>query len=364
MVNKWQGFFLLAMTLPIMGHVVLLPFAIDLAGRDSWMSALLSFPIGCLFMYGIYKFRLMYTKKYVHDSLNDLLGTAISKAIMVVFFIYFFFLAALSLAAVVEMVRAGFLVATPLFVLTLIFLLLSMYGSRKTVKGLALTATILFFMVMLTGHSITFINFPERDLYDLLPFLENGWTPVLLGTILLSNVWIEALFLMVIPIKDIREKRLLLIWCLSVLANVTMMLSTMSGAIMTFGLGQAESFAHPALEIVRIVNLNFIDRLDVYAVILMTFGSYIRCSLFLKISYRKVRGLFNIQGKRIKWGVFLLLSILMGVGAYYMAETRARLEYTVIVYAYTIILYPLPFILLLIAKIRQKKGKKAKPNAV
>src|SRR5690625_2043956 len=207
MANKWQTLFLIVLTLPIMGHVVLLPFAIELAGRDSWISALFSFPIGCLFIYSIYKLRLMYRKKFVHESLNHLLGSVITKLLMSLFFIYFFFLSALSLAAVVELVRSGFLSETPLSILVLIFLLLSMYGARQSTKGLALTAGILFFVVMLTGHSITFMNFPDRDLLDLLPLLENGWTPVWLGTILLSNVWIEALFLIIIPIKDIREKR-------------------------------------------------------------------------------------------------------------------------------------------------------------
>ena len=363
MANKWQTFFLLVLTLPIMGHVVLLPFAIELAGRDSWMSALFSFPIGCLFIYSIYKLRLKYKKKYVHDSLHHLLGPVMTKVTTGFFLVYFFFLAILSLAAVTEMVRAGFLVGTPFFVIVLIFLLLSMYGATKTVKGIALTAGILFFTVMFTGHSITFINFPERDLNDLLPLLENGWKPVWLGTMLFSTTWIEALFLIVIPIENIREKRFLFVWFLSVLANITMMLSTLSGAIMTFGLGQAESFTHPALEIVRIVNLNFIDRLDVYAVILMTFGSYIRCSLFIKISHRQARNLFNIEHKWISLGLFLLISILIGVIAYFIGETRIHFESGLIAYAYTIVLYPLPFILLLIAWLRQRRKIKEKPNA-
>ena len=362
MANKWQTFFLIVLTLPIMGHVVLLPLVIELAGRDSWLSALFSFPIGCLFVYGIYKLRLKYSKNSVHDSLIHLIGPVITKVTISLFFIYFLFLASLSLAAVIDMIHAAFLQVTPLIVLILVFLFLSMYGARKSVKGIALTAGILFFTVMLTGHSISFVNFPERDLFELLPFLENGWKPVWLGTILLSNTWIEALFLIVIPIENIREKRFLFVWGLGILANVIMMLSTMSGAIMTFGLGQAESFVYPALEVVRIINLNFIDRLDVYALILMTFGSYIRCSLFLRISYHQVSNLFNVAHKWIKLLIFILVSFLVGITAYYMSESRMRFESSLIVYAYTVILYPLPFVLLLIAWLRQSKGIKKEHN--
>src|SRR5690625_2526550 len=203
----------------------------------------------------------------------------------------------------VEMTNVAFLPQTPLWILMVSYLLLSMYGATKSAKGIALTAGILFFTVMFTGHSITFINFPERDLLDLLPILENGWKPVFFGTILLSNVWIELLFLLVIPIKDIQEKRFLTVLILGLIANVIMMLSTMSGAIMTFGLGQAESFIYPALEIVRIIDLDFIDRLDIYALILMTFGSYIRGSLFLKISHEQIKNLLH-QDKN--WILFIV----------------------------------------------------------
>src|SRR5690625_496444 len=217
-----------------------------------------------------------------------------------------------------------------------------MYGATKSVKGIALIAGVLFFIVMLTGHSITFINFPERDLMDLLPMLEHGWKHVGLGTLLLSNTWIELLFLLTIPFKDIKEKRLLLIWTLGLIANLFMMLSTISGVIMTFGLGQAESFVYPALEIVRIIDINFIDRLDVYALILMTFGSYIRCSLFLKISYTQFKHIIVINSN--KWlniTLFITLSIFIGILAYFMGETSLRFESTLTFYAYTFVLYPL-----------------------
>src|SRR5699024_9472972 len=121
-----------------------------------------------------------------------------------------------------------------LIVIVSAFLLLSMYAARKSIKAIALTAGILFFTVMFTGHSITFINFRDRDFHDLMPFLELGWTPVILGTILLSNVWIELLFLLITPVKTIKEKRLLLVWNFGIIANVIMMLSTLTGVIMTF----------------------------------------------------------------------------------------------------------------------------------
>ena len=355
MVNKWQILFLIVLTLPIMGHVVLLPLAIELAGRDSWISAIFSLPIGVLFLIAIYRLRFIYTKKTAYSSLKNILGNFLTTAITVLFFVYFLFLTSLSIATLIEMTNTAFLPETPIWVLVVSILLLSMYGSSKGIKGIAITAGLLFFTVMFTGHSITFINFPERDLHDLLPLLENGWKPVFFGTILLSNVWIELLFLLIIPIKNIQEKRLFSVLLLGLIANIIMMLSTMSGAIMTFGLGQAENFIYPALEIVKIVDLDFIDRLDVYALILMTFGCYIRGSLFLKICFGQIQNVISLGEKWQNNVIFTLLSVLIGFLAYYLSITRANLEAALSVYVHSIILYPIPFLLLLVMWVRKKK---------
>lgn len=356
MVNKWQTFFLIVLTLPIMGHVVLLPLAIDLAGRDSWISALIALPVGIVFLIGLYRLRLKYPKQPIPIALRKVLGNFLAIFTILLLFIYFSFLTSLSIASIVDMVSTIFLPATPVWVLVISFLLLSIYGATKSVKGIALTAGVLFFTVMFTGHSITFINFRERELFDLLPLLEYGWKPVLLGTLLLSNVWIELLFILVIPIKSMREKRIFAVWSLGIIANVMMMLSTISGTIMTFGLGQSESFVYPALEIVRIIDIDFIDRLDVYALILMTFGCFIRGSLFLKLSHEQVKSFLHKDKKWLHVISFIIVAILIGLISYYMGETRVRLEYFLIIYAYSIIFYPFLFLLLFVARMRKKKG--------
>ncbi|HEX6594743.1 MAG TPA: endospore germination permease [Bacillota bacterium] len=355
MVNRWQNFFLIVLTLPIMGHVVLLPLVINLAGRDSWISALIAFPVGAFFLFLLYRLRLHYPDKDILVSLKKMLGNVLGVLTVTTLVIYFLFLASLSLASLVDMISTVFLPQTPVWVLVVSFLLLSINGALKDVKGIALTASILFFIVMFTGHSLTFINFPERRLSDLLPVLEYGWKPVILGTVLLSTIWIELLFMLIIPIRNIREKRFYFVALLGVFANVVMILSTMSGAIMTFGLGQSQSFVYPALEIVRIININFVDRLDVYGLILMTFGSYIRCSLFMRISCDQILGFL---GKRKKWKnavVYMSIAIIIGVLGYYMGYTRMNQEYFLTVYAYSIVLYPLPLFLLFVVWMRKKK---------
>lgn len=356
MVNKWQTFFLIILTLPIMGHVLLLPLVIDIAGRDAWISALLAFPVGVLFLIVIYGLRRLYLDKCSYTSFRTMLGSIFSIGIIILLGCYFIFLASITLGSMVDMVSTSFLPETPLWFLIISFLLLSIYGAAKNIKDIALIAGLLFFIVIISGHFLTFTNFPERELHDLLPVLEHGWTPVFWGTLLLSNVWIEFLFLLVISIKKPQEKRLLFIWFLGAAANVVMMFSTVTGVITSFGLGQAEDLVHPALEIIRIIDYDFIDRIDGYALVLMLLGSYIRVILFLRLSYDNVKALVSHDKKWVKWVIFSLLAFLIGILAYVMGETRMRVEYFLSVYAYSFVLYPLPFVMLVVAWLRKRKG--------
>ena len=92
MLTKWETFFLLVMTLPIMGHVVILPFLLDIAGRDAWISILLAFPIGLLISYVIYRIRRKFPDLNGRELLNILLGKWLGIIIIIILILYFLFL--------------------------------------------------------------------------------------------------------------------------------------------------------------------------------------------------------------------------------------------------------------------------------
>lgn len=352
MVNKWETFFLLILTLPIMGHVVILPLTYDVGGRDSWISVPLSLPFAFLFAYVIYRLRLRFPKKGFVDLIHATAGRWVGSLILLLFILYFLFLSALSLAALIDMTNASFLTETPSWALGGTFLLLVIYGTTKKVRGIALTSAILTLIVMFTGHSITFLNAGKREFDNIYPILEFGWMPPFWGAVVLMNVWIELFLLVLLPFRNIYEKRMFLVWSLGIFFNALMMLSTLTGTMMTFGLNQADNFVYPALEVVRIIDIGFFDRLDIYGLILMTFGTYIRCSLFLRLSYEQVAHL-TPERKWVHYLAFGIFVLIIFIGSMYIADSTARVADFVTIYAFSIVLYPLPFLLLLIAKLRK-----------
>ena len=353
MLTKWQTLFLLVMTLPIMGHVVILPLMIDVAGRDAVLSILISLPAAILFAYAIFRLRLNYPDVTAENMFSEILGKWGSVLLRLLFILYFLFLTILSFASLVDFIYIGFFPETPILALIIWFLIFFLYAAVKGYKQIALTAGLLTLIGMVTGHTITLMDSPMKDWSETLPLLEFGWSRPIWGALILTSIWIELLLLLCVPIQNIREKRFFLIWIIGILINGLTMFSTTNGAITIFGLGQAENFTYPAQEIVRLINLGFIDRFDIYGMILMTFGVYIRCSLFFRIAYD-----FSLPEHASKWLkriMFSLFTVLTFFGTYYLSKEHFRIEEAVNFYAYMIVLFPIPFILLFISWLKKRK---------
>lgn len=353
MLTKWNTFSLLIMTLPIMGHVVILPLMINVAGRDSVISILLSLPAAFLFGYSIYQLRKSYPNLQPKQLLETLLGSLGSKVLRYIFVLYFLFLTILSFATLVDFVYIGFFPETPVPALIICFLIIFIYTTLKGYKRIALTAGALTFIALITGHTVTLMDSPKKDWSETLPFFEYGWSPSLWGCFILISIWVELLLLLCIPI-EIKEKRMFLFWTIGILLNALMMFSTTNGAITIFGLGQASNFTYPAQEIVKIINLGFIDRFDIYGMILMLFGVYIRCSLFFRIAYD-----FSLSENASKWKErisFFLLMLITAAGTNYIAKDHMRVEDMIHIYTFMIVLYPIPFLLLFISWWKRRRN--------
>lgn len=216
---------------------------------------------------------------------------------------------------------------------------------------IAQTAGILAFTAMVTGHSITLMNMHEKEFGSILPVFEFGFLPSLLGAAMLCSIWVEALFLLLVPLKDPGERGLLGFWITGISLNVLMMLSTTTGTIMIFGMGQADNFTHPALETLRILTLGFIDRFDVYGLFLMSFGCFIRTSFYLRLSYDLIAPRF-LKGKQLERGALWTCGLAAGLLGWYIARDRSLFEHYTLYYTYFIFLFPLPFLLMLMSWIR------------
>ncbi|MEN1966774.1 endospore germination permease [Lentibacillus sp. N15] len=352
MLTKWETLSLIIMTLPIMGHVVLLPVLLDITGRDAWISAILSAPAGFLFIVAIYRLRSKYPKQPVSDIFKQILGPFFGTIMMIIFIVYFLFLTIFSFSILVDFVYIAFFPETPRIAILIWFLIFFIYAALKSIKRIALTASVLTLIAAILGPLITFLSTPHKDWSQLLPIFEYGFSPTLFGALLLVNFWIELLFLLCVPVQYVREKGIFLYWTIGIALNLIMILSTSTGVITIFGINSAGEFTYPALNILRVISFGFIDRFDIYALLLLCLGVYIRCSLFFRIAYTITTT--KISSKWIKCSWFTGFILLIVPFTYYITEEHFRVDFATNIYAYTFVLYPIPFLLLGISYIRGK----------
>ncbi|RKQ34259.1 GerAB/ArcD/ProY family transporter [Oceanobacillus halophilus] len=353
MLTKWETLFLIIMAIAVMGHVVVTPLLMDVAGRDGWISIFLSLPFALLFAFAIYRLRLKYPESDMVAISRFLLGKLGGRVLIFLFLSYFLFLTIYSFALLIDFVHIGFLPETPRLPILIWFLIFFVYAVIKGIKRIALTASILTAIAMFTGHSITLLDTRLKDWGELRPFLEFGINPVLWGTLLLISIWMELLFLLFLPIQNTNEKRMFLLWSIGIFLNALFMLSTYTGSIAIFGLGQSDNFVYPALESVRIISLGFIDRFDIYGLLLMSVGIYIRCSLFFRIAYNMT--VDRISSSWIKYGLFVFLILFVSICAYFLSADHMRLDHVLNIYAYLVILFPVPFLLLSVSHWKERR---------
>jgi spore germination protein (amino acid permease) len=338
MLTKMDSAFLIMLVLPVMGHVIVLPLILDVVGRDAWISVLISLPFAILYGYLIYKLKTQYPGDDFRTVASHLLGKFLGTMLIGLFCLYFFFLCVISVAQLVDMIHIGFLPETPISVLVIWFMAFCLFAAKMGIKAIALTSGILSIFAIAIGYIVSFTSESLKDWGNLAPILEYGWSPVWMGALILISIWMELLFLLVVPLKNVKEKRLFLTWVVCILFNALIMTAAMTGVVMVFGLGQASNLPYPALEVVRNISLGFIDRLDTYALVLMSFGCYIRTSLYLRLTYKlsvpaNPKWLHHIWLYGI-WGGLLACCL-------YISANHSRLYHFSLLDVYGVVFFPL-----------------------
>lgn len=343
------------MIIPIVGHVKLLFLLWDIAGRDAWLSSIFAAPFGVFIAYLTWKLMNIRQDETLTDTSITLFGKVGGSILNSIWFLYFFFQAILTTAAVTDFFQAGFYQETPMWFLALCFIPVVAYGLIKGIHVITWTAAIYTFIIMISGHAISFLLSDEREWGNLLPMFEYGITPSLAGTVLLCAVWSEFFALAVIQFKKKKSKGMLLVLVISALSNSIMSLSVAAGGPSVFGLEQVDNMTYPILSSVRMVSLGFIDRFDVYGLSLMTWGCFIRVAFYFHVASECLPKKLK---KTHRTKMIITGSLLLYIIALIMFMNKLQFSTVIRYYVYGIFLWILPFLYLFRARFISGKTKR------
>ncbi|MHB1682896.1 MAG: GerAB/ArcD/ProY family transporter [Bacilli bacterium] len=277
--NQWVA--LQSGSLPIVGHFLLVANVLRIAGRDAWISVLISIPVGFLFAAVLLALRRRWKGTPLIDGIYHLAGPVGGTLISALLALYFFSIGVITLRGLEQFIVSVFMPETPYLVIGISFILLVAWAMYRDIEAVARTAIVLVLFIIITGTTVGFSLLPEKHYVRIFPLLENGWSPVLAGALLFSSIWSELISVLVFRSKPYSLKREAQGWTALLLFNGILFILSVLSAVTMFDMPLATHFAWPAQAEVRLIKFGMFDRNDIYGLFTMTAGSLIRITLFL-----------------------------------------------------------------------------------
>ncbi|MGG4454553.1 GerAB/ArcD/ProY family transporter [Brevibacillus porteri] len=355
-ISRFQWVSIHALSLPIMGHVALIEPLIHTAGKDGWISALISIPSGILFVLLLSILRSKLQSTSLLTATEEKAGRAPAVILCVILLAYFLFASATTMRGLEEFIKITFLPETPLWAIGTSFILLIWFSLQRNIESIARMAVIFFLMTMITGPLVGLTLMQEKDYARILPILDNGWGPALEGSLYYVSLWGEMILVLLLQTKWVGVRHDFNGFSFLVLFNVFLGASMLMGAIAVFGLPLSEKLDWPVQNTVRQIKLGFISRGDIYGLYTMTAGSFIRVAVFLYAICECLAFLLSTTYKKLSLPVCLVtlfLSLLV------FSNHQQLLQTIHSYYKYGYVLLLLPIFLLILFRI---KGGKAVEN--
>lgn len=309
-ISGRQSLLLIVGSVTVMGHLYMVPIVIGLAGRDGWMSILVALIPALGMSLVLAGLAWLAPGRSLAQILVDVLGKIPGKIMGLAYTLFFILAPAITIRGLMDFMKVSFMPMTPPAVFGLTFLFISGFAVFGGLERLIRVNEILLPVLIAAGILAWSLTFPLKDYQMLLPLLESGISPVLSGSIPLMGLVAEMVALGMIQPSVRQQKQLWRYYSAGMLLITLMFIGPLTGPVAMFGATMASSLYYPTFnEIENIILGDFIQGLQVLAIILWLFGSFGRISFFYYASIRSAAQMFGLRQSR--WLVFPVGAVIM-----------------------------------------------------
>lgn len=358
-INVIQTCILMLMTNAITNHVIIIPLMLQSGKRDAWLSTIVAMVPAFLLAFIVLSILRATAHQSLHNWLKTLIGRLGAWIFAFIFFVYLLSLDLISLKDTTTWVNVTFLPYTPPIVIGSLLVALCFMAAYKGLWTITVCAGVLLPFVVLFGFFVSASNLQYKDYSLLQPVLENGFGPVLNGTLYAVGGVFELILFLLLKQHMNRSIRLpaLLVF---VLITIGLIAGPLMGALANFG-HEAMQQRYPAYEQWRLVSLGkYITHLDFLSIYQWLSGSFVRISLFmflladlLQLKRRHAR-----LGFLIPLGVAMILALMVPVSDMQFIRFLRYIYYPVS----TAILSLLMIVLLLLSFITRLRNRRNSRN--
>ncbi|MCU9612731.1 spore germination protein [Caldibacillus lycopersici] len=281
-INITQLFTIFILSMGLTNHVIVIPFLINAAGRDAWISVIIGYILTLLFslllLYVTRKFQSVSIFEWISSTYSRLL----SRVIAFLLFIYLTITGFITLKETVLWINETFLFNTPVVVVSLFILTASIYISYGKINVIAICAGVVLPFVIIFGLFVAIGTIPDKNFTLITPVLvENGWKEVIHGSLFAFGSAIELILLIFLQHRVDRELKFLHILLLIIFLSI-LTVGPLLGSISTFGVEEAGKLRYPAFFQWRILGIgNYFNHLDFFSIYQWLSGAFIHISMIL-----------------------------------------------------------------------------------
>lgn len=280
-ISFLQASMILMLMCGLASHVIVNPMMLDVAGRDAWISVLLTsilFLPWCLILLLIMKkSRQQKLQPWLAQQTTPFLSWVILAPVLVILYL----IGGMTIVHTTVWTITNYLPASPKFILITALVLVCQYPARVSIRAIAITSGILLPTVVTLGIFVSVANSTQKNYAMLKPFLENGWQPAFNGIMYAAGGLVE-LFVVVLMQHHLKTKASW--WKLLLLASMLVYITVgpLIGAITEFGPHEAAKQMISPYEQWRLVRLgDYVEHVDFLSVFQWLSGASIRISLSL-----------------------------------------------------------------------------------
>ncbi|RIX51045.1 spore gernimation protein [Paenibacillus nanensis] len=360
-MNKISVYQLFAITFIFqLGTTVIFGFG-GTAGRDAWISQLVSCAIGVLVVLIYLSLMKLNPGLTLVEWFPAQFGRWIGTPIAFLYPLMSLYLVGRIVADIRDMVSTAVLPETPLIVISGVFVIIVAYCVYGGLEIVARMAEMFFpiIIIMFVLEVIFLLSSNVLHLNNALPILEKGWGPI--GEVVfpsgITQSYGESIVLAMFWPETKRSDKVMKVTVLTTLMSGMMITCFDLLAILIFG-GMFSSFLYPLYTLLSLISIgNFIENLQMFGVLYFLMMALLKSAIHMLSALRGIQKLTNMKSHRKlvipACAIVLLLGLTMSQN---IAEHVYRHHFEILVpYVWVPLLLVLPAILLLVAWLRHLK---------
>ncbi|WP_156351213.1 GerAB/ArcD/ProY family transporter [Neobacillus vireti] len=307
-ITVFQLILLSITAIGLKNHVIIISPLIQTAGRDSWLSVIVSLFFVLLWVPLLIFIHKKTKQQHLITWMQKYTGKWLGNFIFFIVILYLTIIAGVTLRETITWVNITFLPKTPFFLLTACFALICWMLAGTGLRTLSIVNIFLLFFIILLGFFVAITNIQYKNFSLLMPFLEHGFSPVIKGTVYQCSGMVELIFLLFLQHKtetSIRFRDLVITAVILTMLTV----GPLIGAVIEFGPVEASKQRFPPYEEWGLASLgNFIEHVDFLSIYQWLSGAFIRISLLLLL----IREYLPFKQKQ-KWFLLIILTAITAI---------------------------------------------------